>query len=278
MCDLNARIVADVEPSLGVRPVRRAYTIRNTDRSTGARLAGVIARRFGDRGAPHAVRLEFDGTAGQSFGAFLLPGMRLEIAGEVNDYLAKDMHGGEIVIRNDSDVAGVLAGNTALYGATGGAVFIAGSAGERFGVRNSGAIAVVEGVGDHGCEYMTGGIVVVLGAVGRNFAAGMTGGCAYVWDPEGQLDRLCNRELVRIGALGRYDVGEARALIGAHCELTKSRLAAALLGRWSESVREFRAVVPLDSPATVGRHHTITPRAPSPRARAANASLISASG
>jgi glutamate synthase domain-containing protein 2/glutamate synthase domain-containing protein 1/glutamate synthase domain-containing protein 3 len=252
---LNARIVADAASALGVRPVRLHYAVRNTDRAVGARMSGVIARRYGDAGAPRPVRLDFTGTAGQSFGAFLLPGMWLDLTGETNDYLAKGMHGGDIVVRPpgvhrlETGEPNVLVGNTALYGATGGRLFVAGGAGERFAVRNSGARAVVEGIGDHGCEYMTGGLVVVLGPVGRNFAAGMTGGRAYVWDPEGLIDDRCNTEMVRACAVTRDCLAELLALVATHRELTGSRRAAWLLAHWSECCRAFRMVVPIGVPA-----------------------------
>jgi glutamate synthase domain-containing protein 3 len=154
-------------------------------------LAGAVARRHGDAGlAPGTVRFRFRGAAGQSFGAFAVRGMRLELVGEAQDYVGKSMSGGELVVRpargGPPSERSVIIGNTVLYGATGGALFAAGQAGERLGVRNSGALAVVEGCGDHGCEYMTGGVVAVLGVTGRNFGAGMSGGLAYVWDPSGR--------------------------------------------------------------------------------------------
>ena len=166
-------------------PLSVTGPIANTDRAFGAGIAGAIAARFGDRGLPDgSVQLAMTGSAGQSFGAFALPGMRLSLIGDANDGLGKGMHGGEIVVAPAARERGranqVLAGNAALYGATGGRLFVAGLAGERFAIRNSGATAVVEGVGDHACEYMTGGTVVVLGGVGQNFAAGMTGGVIYV--------------------------------------------------------------------------------------------------
>ncbi|MBI3263289.1 MAG: glutamate synthase large subunit [Acidobacteria bacterium] len=262
---LNARIVADTASALGIRPARLHYPIRNTDRAVGARIAGVIARRYGDQGAPQPVRLGFTGTAGQSFGAFLLPGISLDLTGETNDYLAKSMHGGDIVIRPPGDVRlpegdgpNVLVGNTALYGATGGRVFVAGAAGERFAVRNSGAVAVVEGIGDHGCEYMTGGLVVVLGHVGRNFAAGMTGGRAYIWDPDAQIGRRCNVEMVQVHEVTGVPLAELLALVATHRELTGSRRAAWLLARWSECSRAFRMVVPVGVPAQTEAQPEVT--------------------
>ena len=217
------------------------YEIRNTDRAVGARLGGTIARRHGNAGlARGTIELTFKGSAGQSFGAFNIGGVRLYLIGEANDYVGKGMSGGEIIIRPPSGARfrwsqNVIAGNTVMYGATGGALFAAGRAGERFCVRNSGGTAVVEGVGDHGCEYMTGGVVVVLGEVGRNFAAGMTGGVAYVFDEPGNFSNRCNMELVRVGSVGDYEAQEARSLIERHHDATGSPRAFELLRSWQSS-------------------------------------------
>ncbi|MEK6302631.1 MAG: glutamate synthase large subunit [Acidobacteriota bacterium] len=217
------------------------YEIRNTDRAVGARLAGTIARRHGNAGlATGTIDLTFTGSAGQSFGAFNIAGVRLRLIGEANDYVGKGMSGGEIIIRPPAGARftwsqNVIAGNTVMYGATGGVLFAAGRAGERFCVRNSGATAVVEGVGDHGCEYMTGGVVVVLGEVGRNFAAGMTGGVAYVFDELGSFRNRCNEELVRVVSVGDHEAQEARSLIERHCEATGSPRAFDLLRSWQSS-------------------------------------------
>ncbi|MBI3322271.1 MAG: glutamate synthase subunit alpha, partial [Candidatus Omnitrophica bacterium] len=200
---LDNRIVRELGDAIEQqRRTRLSYPIRNIHRTVGARVAGVIASRYGDAGLPvGTIDLAFTGTAGQSFGAFCINGMRLVLVGEANDYVGKGMAGGELVIR-PPDNAGfvwhknVIMGNTCLYGATGGYLYAAGRAGERFAVRNSGAIAVLEGLGDHGCEYMTGGIVLVLGSTGRNFAAGMTGGTAFVLDPENLFSRQINPALV----------------------------------------------------------------------------------
>lgn len=176
------------------------YTITNTDRAIGAMLSGVIAKKYGERGLPeHTLNVKFKGSAGQSFGAFLVPGVNFKLEGEANDYLGKGLSGGRIAVlppirSNFEAEKNTIAGNTLLYGATSGEVYINGRVGERFAVRNSGAVAVVEGVGDHCCEYMTGGRVVVLGQTGRNFAAGMSGGVAYVWNKEGNFDYFCNME------------------------------------------------------------------------------------
>jgi glutamate synthase domain-containing protein 3 len=201
------------------------------------------------------VRARFEGSAGQSFGAFLAAGVRLELLGEANDYVGKGMGGGRIVVRPPDADAGdpVLLGNTVLYGATGGELFCAGAAGERFAVRNSGATAVVEGVGQHACEYMTNGTVVVLGEFGRNVAAGMSGGQVYVHDPESVLDLRLNVDLVLSRPVAAAD--ELRDLLERHVRYTASPRARALLDRWDEAVREFRHVVPKTDVAAVEDEH-----------------------
>jgi glutamate synthase domain-containing protein 3 len=229
--------------------------ISNTDRAVGARLAGEIARRRGDAGLPEgAVRLRFTGSAGQSFGAFLVPGMHLRLIGEANDYVGKGMHGGEIALVPPPPIAAdghrhVIAGNTLLYGATGGRLFAAGRVGERFAVRNSGAVAVVEGCGDHGCEYMTGGTVVVLGETGRNFGAGMTGGEAFVYDETGTFPHRYNTQLITITRPEAGDAMRLRDLVAAHLEATGSRRARRLLGNWEAHAMMFWRVAPRAAPA-----------------------------
>jgi len=255
--DLDGRILEEIAPLLEGRlpaaggSVRRRYRIRNAHRTVGAGVAGAIARRYGDGGLPdRSIVLEFEGAAGQSFGAFCVPGLSLHLIGQANDYVGKGMAGGEIVLRPAPGWAGdtarnVILGNTVLYGATGGRLFAAGRAGERFAVRNSGATAVVEGVGDHGCEYMTGGTVVVLGEVGRNFAAGMTGGIAYVLDESDLLGSRCNPEHVRVETLA--DAAEEATvvdLIGEHVRLTGSAHGRAILDQWPLRAGKFRRVVP----------------------------------
>jgi glutamate synthase (ferredoxin) len=229
--------------------VTATFEIRNTDRAIGARLAGHIARRYGDAGLPEGtIDLTFAGSAGQSFGAFNSAGLSLTLIGEANDYVGKGMAGGEIVIRppNDSRFEwshNVIIGNTVMYGATGGSLFAAGRAGERFCVRNSGGLAVVEGVGDHGCEYMTAGTVVVLGQVGRNFGAGMTGGVAYVIDDDGSFQSRCNHELVEVNTLAEPDLLALRSLIQRHSEATGSPRARDLLSAWESAHELFWKVV-----------------------------------
>ena len=221
-------------------PVEMSFAITNADRSVGARIAGELARRRAE------VRLSFHGAAGQSFGAFAVDGMRLVLDGEANDYVGKGMSGGEVIVRN-KNTCHVIAGNTILYGATGGRAFIAGRVGERFAVRNSGAFAVVEGTGDHPCEYMTAGAVVILGPTGRNVGAGMSGGALYVFDPDRQLVNRINPESVRIDSL-LADEGWLYDAIALHAEETGSAHADGLLKNWSASRLLFRSISPCGQP------------------------------
>jgi glutamate synthase domain-containing protein 2/glutamate synthase domain-containing protein 1/glutamate synthase domain-containing protein 3 len=223
------------------------YDITNGDRTIGASLGGAIGLEFGELLPPGAVRARFTGSAGQSFGAFLADGVTLELDGEAQDYVGKGMGGGRIVVRPPADDAGapVLAGNTVLYGATGGQLFVAGRVGERFCVRNSGAIAVVEGAGDHACEYMTGGTVVILGDFGYNLGAGMTGGQTYVHDPLHRLVTRLNRQLVDATLLDDAQSADLRFLVECHYELTGSERAAALLADWDAVLPAFWRVAPV---------------------------------
>ncbi|MDP9469587.1 MAG: glutamate synthase large subunit [Chloroflexota bacterium] len=248
---LDDRILRVAGPVLdGSRAVSVVASIRTEHRTVGAKLAGEIARRRGAGIPAGRVTCRFTGSAGQSFGAFAVDGMRLLLEGEANDYVAKGMSGGEIAVRPPRqagfDRPQVIAGNTILYGATGGALYVAGRAGERFAVRNSGAVAVVEGVGDHGCEYMTGGTVVVLGPTGRNFGAGMTNGSAYVLDADGAFERRINPDSVLLERLVEPEEDATlRALVERHVLLTRSAHAAALLDRWSETLAQIWKAVPL---------------------------------
>ncbi len=249
---LDDRIMHDIEAALdGEGRVTQTYRIRNSNRAVGARIAGAIALRYGLRGLPDGtIDCTFLGSAGQSFGAFATHGMRWRLIGQANDYVGKCMSGGEIIVRPSDNARfawheNVIAGNTLLYGATGGALFIAGRAGERFAVRNSGARAVVEGIGDHGCEYMTGGIVAVLGPVGRNFAAGMSAGIAYVLDTTGDFEGKVNKELVGIARDRDDDDAEIlRELIQEHFDATASPRANEILTHWSEFRQHFWRVTP----------------------------------
>jgi glutamate synthase domain-containing protein 2/glutamate synthase domain-containing protein 1/glutamate synthase domain-containing protein 3 len=233
------------------RPVRLRLAVRNRDRAVGTMLSGVVARRHGGRGLPDdCIRIDCSGSAGQSFAAFLARGISLHLEGDANDYIGKGLSGGRVSVRVPREAGfdaarNVIVGNVALYGATGGEAYFNGLAGERFAVRNSGALAVVEGVGDHACEYMTGGAVLVLGSTGRNFGAGMSGGEAYVHDPEGRLASRLNSETVRLEPLhGARDIALTRRLLENHAAYTGSRLARALLDDWDLTWRAVVKVVP----------------------------------
>ncbi len=235
------------------KEVSLEYTIANTDRSVGAMLSGVIAQRHGQKGLPdQTLNIKFKGSAGQSFGAFLTSGVNFKLEGEANDYLGKGLSGGRIAVlppvrSNFEAENNTIAGNTLLYGATSGEIYINGRVGERFGVRNSGAIAVIEGAGDHCCEYMTGGRVVVLGETGRNFAAGMSGGVAYVWDKNHNFDYFCNMEMVELSLVEEASYRkELHELIRQHYLYTGSKLARTMLDDWNHYVDEFIQVVPIE--------------------------------
>jgi glutamate synthase (NADPH/NADH) large chain len=262
-------------------PVHLSFPIRNVDRTVGAMLSGAIAKRYGHHGLPHdTIVATFTGTAGQSFGAFLARGVSFELNGDANDYVGKGLSGGRIVVRppaNSSVVPeeSIIIGNTVLYGAIEGECYFRGVAGERFAVRNSGAIAVVEGAGDHCCEYMTGGVVVVLGRTGRNFAAGMSGGIAYVLDEDGTFASRCNLAMVELepmpgeesvnarvfyqardleahglvdimADLSAFDAHRLHHLIVRHQRFTGSTVAARILAEWKSFYPKFRKVMPVE--------------------------------
>jgi glutamate synthase domain-containing protein 3 len=241
------QLLVEAEQALhGERSVLMQHSISNSDRSIGASLAGEIARRYGNVGLQGvSTTCIFQGSAGQSFGAFCVPGMRLILNGEANDYVGKSMTGGQIIITPPPDASfpaheNTILGNTALYGATGGQLLAAGRAGERFAVRNSGALAIVEGVGAHACEYMTAGMVVVLGETGQNFGAGMSAGVAYVLDLKGAFPARCNTELVELHRIGDPDEIEAlRTVISWYRRKTRSWRAAQILAEWSRMRRAF---------------------------------------
>ena len=231
------------------------YAIKNTDRAVGTMLSGVIAKKYGEEGLPDGtIKIKFKGSAGQSFGAFAVKGVDIRLEGETNDYFGKGLSGGRISIlpparRSDDFKAedNIIAGNTGLYGATGGELYINGQVGERFGVRNSGAIAVIEGAGDHCCEYMTGGRVVVLGKTGRNFAAGMSGGVAYVYDPSHTFDYFCNMDMVELSLVeDSVSRKELLELIRQHYLHTGSALAGRMLDDWHRYIEDFIQVVPIE--------------------------------
>ena len=244
----HSDIVKLIQDNAGEAAVR--FDIHNTDRSTCAMLAGNIARLYGNTGFAGKITINMDGSAGQSFGAFLLPGMSVRLTGEANDYVGKGMHGGEIVVIPDSSAGFVAAdssivGNACLYGATGGDFHANGRAGERFGVRNSGAFAVAEGAGDHCCEYMTGGVVVILGKVGRNVGAGMTGGLGYFYDADGSFEKMVNREIVKVQRISSAaSEAQLKTMIDRHYQLTGSDRADEILSNWEEEKVKFWQIYP----------------------------------
>jgi glutamate synthase domain-containing protein 3 len=272
---LDHQLIAGAQPAIDKQqPVRLTQRIRNANRSVGAMLSGVVARRYGHEGLPEdTIHVAFEGIAGQSFGAFLARGVTFELQGATNDYVGKGLSGGRIVVYPDPTCPAIpeeniVVGNTVMYGATGGEAYFRGVAGERFCVRNSGATAVVEGTGDHGCEYMTGGTVVVLGPTGRNFAAGMSGGIAYVYDADGTFAQRCNPSMVALEPLateaqqaaaekelaaagkgrqrhaGRADEALLRGEIERHLRFTGSTLALSLLDDWDAARAKFVKVFP----------------------------------
>ena len=251
---LDREIISRCYPAIeSGMPVELEFPICNTDRSVGAMLSGVIAKKFSNNGLPdNTINCTFKGAAGQSFGAFLAHGISFRLEGDANDYVGKGLSGGKILIvppqgSSFKPQENIIAGNTILYGATSGEIYINGRVGERFCVRNSGATAVVEGVGDHCCEYMTGGRTVVLGSTGRNFAAGMSGGIAYVWNPDGDFDYFCNMEMVELSLIEEMaDNRELYKLISNHYRHTHSPLAGAMLDDWDNYVGQFIKVIPIE--------------------------------
>ena len=250
---LDNELIAQSQTAIAdARPVNISVPIRNVNRTVGTMLGYEVTKAWGGAGLPDGtIKIHFTGSAGQSFGAFVPAGIEMRLEGDSNDYLGKGLSGGRIILhphRESTFVAeeNVIAGNVIGYGATSGEIFIRGTVGERFCVRNSGATAVVEGVGDHGCEYMTGGRVVVLGATGRNFAAGMSGGIAYVYDPDGQFPSNVNYEMVELEHVGGEDEEWLRAAIARHGSFTESAIAERILAAWTVEVSRFRKVMPRD--------------------------------
>jgi glutamate synthase (NADPH/NADH) large chain len=235
-------------------PVRFATTIANTNRTVGTMLGHELTKAFGGQGLPDGtIDITFDGSAGNSFGAFVPKGITLRVYGDANDYVGKGLSGGRIVVRPSDDApadyvaeANIIAGNVILFGATSGQAFLRGVVGERFAVRNSGAHAVVEGVGDHGCEYMTGGKVVILGPTGRNFAAGMSGGVAYVYNPDGTFEENLNAEMVDLDDLADNDVEWLHDMLVAHVDATDSAVGQRILADWDRAMKHFVKVMPRD--------------------------------
>jgi len=278
---LDHKLIEAAQPALEKgEPVLVELPVSNVNRTVGAMLSGEVAKRTGHAGLPEdTISIRLTGTAGQSFGAFLAHGVSLELSGDANDYVGKGLSGGRVVVRQPKGskrdpLENIIVGNTVLYGAIGGEAYFEGVAGERFAVRNSGAIAVVEGTGDHGCEYMTGGVVVVLGDTGRNFAAGMSGGIAYVYDPKARFGDLCNPAMVDLEPVGlapgdkddpgrphqralsaedngmgdvlRFDSERLRILVERHHLHTGSARARELLEDWDGALRSFIKVMPRD--------------------------------
>jgi glutamate synthase (NADPH/NADH) large chain len=281
---LDHDLIAASMPSIeNGQPIQLERTVRNVDRTIGAMLSGEVARRHGHAGLPEdTISVKFTGTAGQSFGAFLARGVSIELTGDANDYVGKGLSGGRIVVKPPAGLSrdpteNIIVGNTVLYGAVAGEAYFHGVAGERFAVRNSGAICVVEGTGDHGCEYMTGGVVAVLGKTGRNFAAGMSGGVAYVYDEDGTFEKCCNLAMVKLEKIGlaeggdhaglphnyprqrsvsvadpgmgdllRFDAERLRILVERHLLHTGSPRARQLLDNWDTVLGKFVKVMPSD--------------------------------
>ena len=251
---LDHQLIAQAQPAIeNGTPVHISLPVQNSNRTVGAMLSGRVARKYGEEGLPDGtIDIELEGSGGQSFGAFLAPGVSIRLAGDTNDYMGKGIGGGRLVIVPPAGSGfvpedNIIIGNVALYGATGGDVFIRGRAGERFGVRNSGARAVVEGVGDHGCEYMTGGVVAVIGSAGRNFAAGMSGGIAFVHDPEADFHIRFNDGMADLEDLVEpEDIDLLHGMLVEHLERTGSGPAQRLLDNWQASIGEFRKVMPRD--------------------------------
>jgi glutamate synthase (NADPH/NADH) large chain len=244
------------------KPAEIRLPIRNSNRTVGTLLSAEVSRRFGAEGLPpYTIQCHLKGSAGQSFGSWLAPGVALYLEGDANDYCGKGLSGGFIAVRPPREATfkaeeNILIGNVALYGATGGEAFFRGVAGERFAVRNSGATAVVEGVGDHGCEYMTRGLVVVLGKTGRNFAAGMSGGVAYIFDEDGSFAPKCNMGMVELGPITSADeIHQLHALIVRHHQYTQSAVARRMLDRWNDQVAKFVKVLPTEYRMVLERQH-----------------------
>jgi len=250
---LDWKLIETAEKALSDREgVEETFHIRNTDRTTGAMLSNEVSKAYKGEGLPEdTIRYTFRGSAGQSFGAFLARGITFRLEGEANDYFGKGLSGGKLIVHpvEDSRLAtdeNIIIGNVAFYGATSGKAYIRGMAGERFAVRNSGVSAVVEGVGDHACEYMTGGRIAVLGTTGKNFAAGMSGGIAYVYDPNKEFPELCNPGMVDLDPLEQEDIAQLQGMIEEHMAYTHSTIASTILKNWDEEVMHFVKVIPFD--------------------------------
>jgi glutamate synthase (NADPH/NADH) large chain len=250
---IDWKLLQTAKPALeNQKKVTGSFTIKNTDRTIGTILSNEITKKYKAAGLPEdTIHFKLNGTAGQSFGAFNTNGITLELEGDANDYFGKGLSGARLIIYPPKQASFVpeensIIGNVAFYGATSGEAFIRGKAGERFGVRNSGANVVVEGVGDHGCEYMTGGCVIVLGGTGRNFAAGMSGGIAYIYDVKGEFNTMCNKEMVELDPINLEDIQWLNEMIAKHHEYTGSSVAKFVLDDFENQLKNFIKVFPTD--------------------------------
>jgi glutamate synthase (NADPH/NADH) large chain len=255
---LDRKLMQLAKPALkNATAVKGEFKITNQDRAVGAMLSNEISKIYLGQGLPKdTVHVKFNGTAGQSFGAFVTGGVTFELEGDANDYFGKGLSGGQLILyppttSNFNPARNMIVGNVAFFGATSGEAYIRGLAGERFAVRNSGVKVIVEGVGDHGCEYMTGGTVVVLGDTGRNFAAGMSGGVAYVWDVNNTFVKNCNMEMVMLDTLDQEDEQLLHSMIEAHLKFTNSEVAAHILSYWPNAYKNFIKVMPIDYKAVL---------------------------
>ena len=259
---LDNRLIELAQPALDRgEPVDIETPIRNVNRTVCTMLSAEISRKWGMDGLPpETIKIKFTGSAGQSFCAFMANGLAVTLEGDANDYFGKGLSGGRVVVYPPRDASfvpedNIIVGNVSLYGATGGAVFLRGLAGERFCVRNSGVTAVVEGVGDHGCEYMTKGLVVVLGKTGRNFAAGMSGGIAYVLDSDGTFKSRCNLGMVEIDPVDEHDVERIHDLVRRHYEYTQSAVAWRVMSGWKHYAHQFAKVIPVEYRQVLAKQH-----------------------
>lgn len=257
---LDRTLIKTSEPALkSGKTVQAEFTISNQDRGVGAMLSNEISKNYKGEGLPaDTIQFKFNGTAGQSFGAFAANGLTFELEGDANDYFGKGLSGGKLILYPNKAITynpskNIIVGNVAFFGATSGEAYIRGMAGERFAVRNSGVTVVVEGIGDHGCEYMTGGKVIILGDTGRNFAAGMSGGVAYVWDVNKSFVRNCNMEMVLLDTIDEEEQRMLKQLIKNHKEFTNSDVAAHILSYWATAFKQFIKVMPVDYKAVLDK-------------------------
>ena len=255
---LDRRLIQHAQPALEEgNVISGTFPIQNTDRALGAMLSNEISKKYKGKGLPDAtIKYRFRGAAGQSFGAFGAPGLEFTLEGEANDYFGKGLSGARLIVVPDREAKfeaseNIIIGNVAFYGATGGEAYIKGMAGERFCVRNSGVKTVVEGIGDHGCEYMTGGLVVVIGETGKNFAAGMSGGMAYVYNPEGKFEQRVNPEMVDLDPMEETDYELLQKMIRNHFSYTSSKTALQILEDWEDKKSHFVKVMPRDYKAVL---------------------------